>query len=120
MIGFVRGWQGLLAGAAASGAAVVMPPETWGTSELVVAGIVSGTWLVVALMRELFWLRALDRPMALLRVVRRTRRSPEEVERLLRLLLDAQGQVADARGRSEGGRREVERPRKAREAEPEE
>ena len=120
MIGVVQEWQKLLSGAAASGAAVIVPPETWGTSGLVVAGIVSGTWLAVTLTRELFWLRALDRPMALLRMVRNMRRSPEEMERLLRLLFDAQGQVVDARGHSGGGRREVAQPREAREADLEE
>jgi len=120
MVGFVREWQGLLAGATARGAAVIVPPDTWGTTGLAVAGIVSGTWLVVALMRELFWLRALDRPMALLCLVRSTRCSPEEMERLLRLLLEAQGQVADARGRAEGAGERRSGPGRAREAEPDE
>jgi hypothetical protein len=116
MSGFVRGWQRLPEWAAASETAVIVPPETWGTSRVIVVGMVAGTWLVVALMRELFWLRALDRPMALLRMVRYMRRSPEETERLLRLLLDAQGQVADARRHSDGGRRKVQQPREPREA----
>jgi hypothetical protein len=104
MFGSVRERRGLLVGTAAGGLVIVSPDGWWamGASGAVVMISVS---LLTTVVREVFWWRAQDRPATLLRLVRRTSGSPEEHRRLLRLLLDAQAHVADARVRADDATR---------------
>jgi len=98
MFGSVRERRGLLMGTAAGGLVIVSPDGLWAMGVFGVVIMIS-MCLLTTVVREVFWWRAQDRPAALLRLVRRTPGSPEEQRRLLRLLLDAQAHVADARVR---------------------
>lgn len=96
-MGALAGGAGTAAGFVAAG----LPPEMWTATGIGAPAFGALAWIVGRLIRELFWLRAIDRPATAAERILGRRCTRQDLLVALRAVLAAQTEIVRARAAAE-------------------